>query len=118
MNVCDRCRRYATSCCRDCVYFSEIYGSITGDYYGEQVSNEEAYKRLNEMYPEDFHSPFVTKMIQAYRFVSRVLMPFLIYEKWNRPRQCVKRKHCHPSTLIPSELTALLTVNKDETLPF
>lgn len=56
MNVCDRCRRYATSCCRQCVYFSEIYGSITGDYYGEQVSDEEAYRELNEMYPEDFHS--------------------------------------------------------------
>lgn len=100
------------------MYFSEIYGSITGDYYGEQVSDEEAYNRLNEMYPEDFHIPFVTKMIRAYRFASRVLMPFLIYEKWNRPRQCVKGKHYPSPTLSQSELTAMLTVNKDETLPF
>lgn len=118
MNVCARCQRYATSCCRQCVYFSEIYGSITGDYYGEQVSDEEAYKRLNEMYPEDFHGPFVTKMIRTYRFVSRVLMPFLLYEKWNRPRQYVKGKYYHPFTLSQQELTSMLLVNKDTTLPF
>lgn len=118
MNVCDRCRRYATSCCRQCVYFSEIYGSITGDYYGEQVSDEEAYKRLNEMYPEDFHSPFVTKMIRTYRFVSRVLMPFLLYEKWNRPRQYHRNTYYPPFKLSQSELTSMLLVNKDTTLPF
>lgn len=118
MNVCDRCRRYATSCCRTCLYFSEIYGSITGDYYGEHVSDDEAYKRLNEMYPEDFHSPFVTKMIRLYRFVSRVLMSFLLYENWNRPRQYVKGKHYTPFTLTQSEPTSMLLVNKAETLPF
>lgn len=118
MNVCDRCRHYATSCCRNCIYFSEIYGSITGDYYGEQVSDEEAYRELTEMYPEDFHSPLVTKMIRAYRFVSRVLMPFLLYEKWNRQRQYVKGKHYPQFTLSQSELTKLLLVNKDEKLPF
>lgn len=93
MIVCDRCQRYATSCCRDCAYFSEIYGSITGDYYGEQVSDEEAYRVLNEMYPEDFHGRFATMMIRTYRFVTRWIIPFLLYEKWNRPRQVrIKRK--------------------------
>lgn len=29
-------------------------------------------------------------MILAYRFVSRVLLPFILYEKWNRPRQYIK----------------------------
>jgi hypothetical protein len=100
------------------LYFGDIYGSITGDSYGDHVSDEEAYRVLNEMYPEDFHSPFVTKIIRAYRFVSRVLMPFLIYEKWNRPRQYMKGKHYPPSTLSQSELTAILTANKDDTLPF
>ena len=118
MIVCDRCERYATPCCRNCVYFSEIYGSITGDYCGQHVSEKEAYKILNELYPEDFHSPFVTKIIRAYRFVSRVLMPFLLYEKWNRPRQYVKGKYYPPFTLSQSELTELLLVNKDDTLPF
>jgi hypothetical protein len=95
------------------VYFSEIYGSITGDYYGEQVSDEEAYRELNELYPEDFHSPFVAKMIRAYRFVSRVLLPFLLYEKWNRPRQYVKGKY-YPPFNIPMEDSP----SGDEELPF
>jgi hypothetical protein len=95
------------------LYFSEIYGSITGEYYGEQVSDEEAYRTLNEMYPEDFHSPFVTMMIRAYRFVSRVLMPFLLYEKWNRPRQYVKGKY-YPPVNIPTEDST----SGDEELPF
>ena len=90
MIVCDHCRRYATSACRSCIYFSDIYGSITGDYYVEQVTPEEADHELHELYPEDFHGKFATKMILAYRFVSRVLLPFLLYEKWNRPRQYIK----------------------------
>ena len=90
MIVCDHCRRYATSYCRSCIYFSDIYGSITGDYYGERVTPEEADRELREMFPEDFHGKFATKMILAYRFVSRVLLPFLLYEKWNRPRQYIK----------------------------
>ena len=90
MIVCDHCRRYATSSCRSCVYFSDIYGSITGDYYGERVTPEGADRELREMFPEDFHGKFATKMILAYRFVSRVLLPFLLYEKWNRPRQYIK----------------------------
>ncbi len=49
MIVCDHCRRYATSSCRSCGYFSDIYGSITGDYYGEQVTPEEADRELREM---------------------------------------------------------------------
>ena len=81
MIVCDHCRRYATSACRNCGYCSELYGSITG---------EEADRELREMFPEDFHGKFTTKLILAYRFVSRVLLPFLLYEKWNRPRQYIK----------------------------
>ena len=101
MIVCDHCRRYATSYCRSCIYFSDIYGSITGDYYGERVTPEEADRELREMFPEDFHGKFATKMILAYRFVSRVLLPFLLYEKWNRPRQYIKGayypwEHQHP----------------------
>ena len=90
MIVCDHCQRYATSACQNCGYFSDLYGSITGDYYGERVTPEEADRELREMFPEDFHGKFVTKMILAYRFVSRVLLPFLLYEKWNRPRQYIK----------------------------
>ena len=90
MIVCDHCRRYATSYCWSCIYFSDIHGSITGDYYGERVTPEEADRELREMFPEDFHGKFATKMILAYRFVSRVLLPFLLYEKWNRPRQYIK----------------------------
>ena len=90
MIVCDHCRRYATSACRSCIYFRDIYASITGDYYVEQVTPEEADRALREMFPEDFHGKFATKMILAYRFVSRVLLPFLLYEKWNRPRQYIK----------------------------
>ena len=93
MIVCDHCRRYATSYCRSCIYFSDIYGSITGDYYGERVTPEEADRELREMFPEDFHGKFATKMILAYRFVSRVLLPFLLYEKWNRPRQYIQGAH-------------------------
>ena len=113
MIVCDRCRRYATSCCRNCLYFGDIYGSITGDSYGEHVSDEEAYRVLNEMYPEDFHGKFATKIILAYRFVSRVLLPFLLYEKWNRPRQYVKGKY-YPPFNPPKELIP----SGDEELPF
>lgn len=63
---------------------------MTGDYYVEQVTPEEADHELHELYPEDFHGKFATKVILAYRFVSRVLLPFLLYEKWNRPRQYIK----------------------------
>ena len=90
MIVCDHCRRYATSYCRTCIYFSDIYGSMTGDYYVKQVTPEEADRELREMFPEDFHGKFATKMILAYRFVSRVLLPFFLYKKWNRPRQYIK----------------------------
>ena len=90
MIVCDRCRRYATSACRSCIYFSDIYANIKGEYYVEQVTPEEADHELRELYPEDFHGKFATKMILAYRFVSRVLLPFLLYEKWNRPIQYIK----------------------------
>ena len=55
-----------------------------------QVTPEEADHELRELYPEDFHGKFTTKLILAYRFVSRVLLPFLLYEKWNRPRQYIK----------------------------
>ena len=65
MIVCDHCQRYATSTCQNCGYFSDLYGSITGEYSGGWV-------------------------ILAYRFVSRVLLPFLLYKKWNRPRQYIK----------------------------
>ena len=92
MIVCDHCQRYATSCCSECAFFSEIYGSITGDYYGKPVSDKEAYQILNELYPEDFHGPFATKIIRIYRFVTRWLIPFFLYEKWTRPRQVIKRK--------------------------
>ena len=114
MNVCDRCQRYATSCCRECAFFSEIYGSITGDYYGEQVSDEEAYKILEEMYPEDFHGPFVTKIILAYRFITRAVIPFFLYEKWNRPRQVIKRKG-DKNGFSYLEMCGL---NRDAALPF
>ena len=101
MIVCDHCRRYATSACRNCGYCSELYGSITGEYSGEWVTPEEADRELREMFPEDFHGKFTTKLILAYRFVSRVLLPFLLYEKWNRPRQYIKgayypREHQRP----------------------
>ena len=56
----------------------------------EQVTPEEADHELHELYPEDFHGKFATKVILAYRFVSRVLLPFLLYEKWNRPKQYIK----------------------------
>ena len=90
MIVCDHCRRYATSACRSCIYFSDIYANIKGEYYVEQVTPEEADHELRELYPEDFHGKFATKLILAYRFVSRVLLPFLLYEKWNRSRQYIK----------------------------
>ena len=90
MIVCDHCRRYATSACRNCGYCSELYGSITGEYSGKWVTPEEADRELREMFPEDFHGKFTTKLILAYRFVSRVLLPFLLYEKWNRPKQYIK----------------------------
>ncbi len=54
------------------------------------------------IFPEDFHGKIATKMILAYRFVSSVLLPFLLYEKWNRPRQYIKGayypwEHQYPS---------------------
>ena len=90
MIVCDHCRRYATSACRNCGYCSELYGSITGEYSGEWVNTEEADRELREMFPEDFNGKLNTKLILAYRFVSLFLLPFLLYEKWNRSRQYIK----------------------------
>lgn len=104
MIVCDHCRRYATSACQNCGYFSDLYGSITGDYSGGWVTPEEADCELREMFPEDFHGKFATKMILAYRFVSRVLLPFLLYEKWNRPRQYIKGAYYpweHQAAILP-----------------
>ena len=92
MIVCDRCNRYASSCCRDCFYFDAIYGSITGDYVGQRVTAAEADRELREMFPEDFHCMFVARAIRMYRFVARVVVPFLLYDKWNRPRQVPRYK--------------------------
>lgn len=104
MIVCDHCQRYATSACQNCGYFSTLYGSITGEYSGEWVTPEEADRELREMFPEDFHGKFVTKLILAYRFASRVILPFLLYEKWNRPRQYIKGAYYpweHQATSLP-----------------
>lgn len=93
MIVCDHCKHYATSDCRSCGYFSSLYGSITGDYYGTQVTPEEADRELREMFPEDYHCKAVVKLIYVWRIVWRDFVPFMLYERWNRPRQYDPNKY-------------------------